>query len=993
MANRIKGLTVEIDGNTTGLDKALKSVNSTISQSQTQLKDVQRLLKLDPSNTELLSQKQRLLKEAIGATNEKLESLKTAQEQAKKQLEDGKLGQDKYDALQREIEETEQALNNLESQVSTTYSALEKIDSVGDKLQKTGDKVAGVGKSLTTNVTAPIVGIGAAAVKTTADFDAQMSKVQAISGAAGDEFDELRNKAREMGAKTKYSASEAGEAFEYMAMAGWKTEDMLDGVEGIMNLAAASGEELGTTSDIVTDALTAFGLSAKDSGHFADVLAAASSNANTNVSMLGESFKYAAPVAGSLGINAEDTSVALGLMANAGIKASQAGTALRTGLTNLAKPTKQMQDYMDEYNIALVENDDGSINLRKTMASLRKNMRNLSESEQAAAASAIFGKNSMAGWLAVINASDEDFDKLTGAIDNCDGTAEDMADTMQDNLSGQLTILKSQLEELAISFGDILMPIVREVTESVQKFVDKLNSMSDSQKKTVVKVLALTAAIGPLLLIIGKTVSTVGSAMKGFSMMGKGVMKLAGKMKAAGGLSGVLGKAIGFLTSPIGLVVAAIAVLVAAFVHLWKSNEDFREKVTQIWESIKSKFRGFVEGIEERLNNLGISFSDITSALGAVWDGFCNLLAPVFIGTFELIENTFSATLDILTGLFDIFSGIFTGNWDLTWQGIKEVFSGVWDNITGIFDTALNTIKGIADVILGWFGTDWESFWNGIKQFFTDLWEGIKSFFSDIWESIKSYITGVLSSIAGTFSEKWEAIKTTVTTVVGDIKRTVTEKWEQIKQDVIDKVDSIKTKVTAKWDEIKTSITSKVDSIKQKLSSKFEEIKEKASTLWKSIKEAMVAPIESAKEKIGNAIDKIKSMFNFSWDIPKPKIPHFSWGWKDIGGVVSVPDISVDWYKKAMNGGMILDSPTIFGAMNGQLLGAGEAGSETVVGTHSLMDMIRQAVGSAERAMNVYYGGVTVNVYSQPGQDISELADEIEERISLSVARRNSAFV
>ena len=264
MANRIKGLTVEIDGSTTGLDKALKNVNSTIRNTQTQLKDVQRLLKLDPSNTELLSQKQRLLKDAIGETKEKLETLKTAQEQAKKQLEEGTLGQDKYDALQREIEETEQSLKNLESQVSTTYAALEKIDQTGKKFQQVGDKVAGVGKTLTTHVTAPIGGIGAAAIKTTADFDAQMSKVSAISGATGKDFDDLRAKAREMGAKTKFSASEAGEAFEYMAMAGWKTGDMLDGIEGIMNLAAASGEDLGTTSDIVTDYITGVMCAAND---------------------------------------------------------------------------------------------------------------------------------------------------------------------------------------------------------------------------------------------------------------------------------------------------------------------------------------------------------------------------------------------------------------------------------------------------------------------------------------------------------------------------------------------------------------------------------------------------------------------------------------------------------------------------------------------------------------------------------------------------------
>ena len=730
MANRIKGITVEIDGSTTGLDKALKDVNSTIKNTQTQLKDVQRLLKLDPSNTELLSQKQRLLKEAIGATKDKLESLKTAQEQAKQQLENGTLGQDKYDALQREIEETEQALKNLESQVSTTYAALEKIDETGKKLEQVGDKMAGVGKTMTTHVTAPIVGLGAAAIKTTADFDAQMSKVQAISGATGEEFDDLRAKAREMGAKTKFSASEAGEAFEYMAMAGWKTGDMLDGIEGIMNLAAASGEDLGTTSDIVTDALTAFGLSAKDSGHFADILAAASTNANTNVSMLGESFKYAAPVAGALGISAEDTSVALGLMANAGIKASQAGTSLRTGLTNMAKPTKQMQTYMDRYNIALVENEDGSINLRETMISLREKMSGLSESEQAAAASAIFGKNSMAGWLSIINASDEDFNKLTGAIDNCDGTALNMAETMQDNLAGQLTILKSQLEELAISFGDLLMPIIRKVVAAVQSFVDKLNGMSDAQRETIIKVLALVAAIGPLLLILGKTISTVGVAMQGFSKMGVGIMNLAGKMKAAGGISGVLGKAIGALTSPIGIVIAIIAVLVAAFVHLWRTNEEFREKVTAIWEKIKSVFSGFVDGIKERLANLGISFEDITAAIGKIWDGFCNLLAPVFIAVFEIIENVLETVLGVLTGLFDVFAGIFTGDWDMVWTGVKEIFSSIWNGIKGIFEAVLTAIKGIADTILGWFGTDWETFWNGIKTFFVNLWNGIKTFFT-----------------------------------------------------------------------------------------------------------------------------------------------------------------------------------------------------------------------------------------------------------------------
>lgn len=289
------------------------------------------------------------------------------------------------------------------------------------------------------------------AVEVGSSFEAGMSKVKAVSGASNKDMEELSAKAKQMGATTKFSASEAADAMNYMAMAGWKTKDMLNGIEGIMSLAAASGEDLATTSDIVTDALTAFGRTAADSGRLADIMAAASSNANTNVSMMGETFKYAAPVAGALGATMEDTALAVGLMANAGIKSSQAGTALRAGLTNLVKPSKQASDAMAKYGIEIQKNDDGSVNLRATMEHLRTVMGDMTETEQAAAAGAIFGKNAMSGWLAIVNSSDEDFNKLADAIDNSDGAAKGMAETMGDNLQGKLTILQSSLEGMGIA--------------------------------------------------------------------------------------------------------------------------------------------------------------------------------------------------------------------------------------------------------------------------------------------------------------------------------------------------------------------------------------------------------------------------------------------------------------------------------------------------------------------------------------------------------------
>ena len=634
MASRIQGITVEIGGDTTKLSKALESVNKSIKGTQSGLKDVNKLLKLDPSNTELVVQKQKMLKDAIEATKEKLATLKTAAQQANEQLANGEITQQQYDALQREIVETEQNLRSLQNQAATTNATLAKIDEAGEKLQNIGSSVENVGKKFLT-VTAAVTGIGTAAVKTAADFDSEMSKVSAISGATGDDFDQLRAKAREMGAKTKFSASEAASAMEYMAMAGWKTSDMLNGIEGIMNLAAASGEDLATTSDIVTDALTAFGLSAADSGHFADILAAASSNANTNVSMMGETFKYCAPIAGALGFSAKDTAEAIGLMANSGIKASQAGTSLRTIMNNLSGEVTFVGKNIGEVTIA-TSNADGSMrSLNDILADCRVAFSGLSESEKAANAEALVGKNAMSGFLALMNSSETDINKLRGAIENCDGASESMAETMQDNLNGQLTILKSQLEELAISFGDILMPTIRKIVSAVQQFVDKLNSMDKSTRETIIKIGLLAASIGPLLIVLGKTISTVGTAMRGFSSLAKGVRLLITHVGSASGVFSKLGVVLGGLSGPVVAVVAVIGTLVAAFMNLWNTNEEFRTAITGIWNDIVSKVKGFCDQLTQRINGLGFDFKDVTEVLKAVWDGFCQVLAPLFEGAFS----------------------------------------------------------------------------------------------------------------------------------------------------------------------------------------------------------------------------------------------------------------------------------------------------------------------------------------------------------------------
>ena len=929
MASRIKGITVEIGGDTTGLEKALKGVNSSIKTTQSALKDVERLLKLDPTNTELLTQKQKLLKDAIASTSEKLETLKEAQKQAKEQLERGELGQDKYDALQREIVETEQELKRLQEQAATTSVTLEKIAAAGDKFEKAGDSITNAGKQISV-ASAAVTGLGVAAVKTAADFDSAMANVAAISGATGDDLQALRDKAREMGEKTKFSASEAADAMSYMAMAGWKTGDMLSGIEGIMNLAAASGEDLATTSDIVTDALTAFGLTAEDSAHFADILAAASSNANTNVSMMGETFKYCAPVAGALGYSAEDVAEAIGLMGNAGIKSTQAGTALRTMMTKLQGELKLSGEALGEVTIQTANADGSMRELSDILADCRTAFSKMSESEAAAAAETLVGKNAMSGFLALMNSAPGDIDKLRNAIENCDGSAEDMAAIMQDNLNGQLTILKSQLEELAISFGEMLMPVIRKVVTAVQGFVDKLNNMDEAQRKTIITIGLVIAALGPFLVILGTVISTVGKSMKAYASAAKGIKKLMVAVKSGTGIFGKLGTALGGISAPVLAIVAVIAVLVAAFTHLWKTNDGFRENIIATWTQIKETVSNFCQGIVDRLNSLGFEFSSITEVLKAVWDGFCNLLGPVFEGAFRFISDTLSTVLDVILNTVDFFIAVFSGDWEGAWEAVKNIFSSIWNGLVSWFTNILETIKGVLDVALGWIGTSWEQVWTNVKNFFTNIWNGIKDFISSTINSISTTISNVITGIKTTVNNVFSAIKTTISNIFNGIKDT-------------------------------------------------------ATSVWNAIKTAITTPIENAKEKVREAINAIKGFFSgLKLELPHIKLPHFSISGSFSLSPPSVPHINIDWYKS----GGIMTGPTIFGMNGSSLMAGGEAGKEAILPLtefYSKLESIltsRLNTGTMERYLAVIAANSGKGIYLDDGTLVGHLLPAIDSGLA-----------
>lgn len=866
MASRIQGITVEISGDTTKLSTALSKVNKEIRDTQSQLKDVNKLLKLDPGNADLMAQKQRLLTQAISETKEKLDSLKLASQQANDALARGEISQSQYDALQREIVETENALADLERQADQSAVALQKIGATGEKLQNVGASIEGVGKKLLP-ITTIVGGLGTAAVKVAADFDTGMSKVAAVSGATGAELDKLREKAREMGAKTKFSASEAADAMNYMAMAGWKTGDMLDGIEGIMNLAAASGEDLATTSDIVTDALTALGLSASDSGHFADILAAASSNANTNVGMMGETFKYCAPVAGALGFTAEDTAEAIGLMANAGIKSSQAGTAMRTMLTSLTGDVTFVGNAFGELTVQTVNTDGSMRSLGDILTDCRAAFAQMSESERAANAEALVGKNAMSGFLAVMNAAPADIEKLNSAINNCDGTAEKMAETMQDNLAGQLTILKSQLEELAISVGEILMPSIRQIVSWIQGLVDWLNGLDEGTKKIIVTIALVAAAVGPVLIIIGKVVGAIGTIMTVVPQIAAAISGVIAFV------SGTVVPALGAVVAAIGWIPLAIAAVIAIIVLLWNKCDWFREAVIAVWEAIKSATIVAWNAVKEFLVNL---WNGIVETGKTVWNG----LSSFFTSCWEGIQTMFTT---VLTAISTFFGSV--------WTGIQNVVITIGTTIQTFLSTAWTAIQTVITTILTAIQTIFTTVWNAIKTVITTVVGAIQSFITTVWNGIQSVVQTVMNTIQSVVSGVWNSVKSVISSVLDAVKTAVSNVFSNV-------VSSIRSAMGNVYSAVESGFNKAVGFIKGLASSAFTWGADMINGFVNGIKSCIGKVIDAVSD-VANAI---RSYLHFSVPDVGPLTDYESWMPDFMSGLAKGIERSRGMVQKAVGG-------------------------------------------------------------------------------------------
>ena len=956
----LKSLETEAKNAPTQMQQSIDGLNAKIKTTQTELKEIDKLLKLDPTNTELLQQKQRALSDEIGNTKDKLELLKNEEQEVQQKFQEGKVSQEQYDTLKRTIIETEESLKSLENEVGSGSAKLAQISTeagkIGENLTTAGEKML--------PVTAAITGLGTAAVKTAADFDSSMSNVQAISGASAEDMDKLRERAREMGAQTKFSAKEAGDAMGYMAMAGWNAQDMYNSLPGIMNLAAASGEDLATTSDIVTDAMTAFGLAADETTtivkdgfskevdnatHFADVLAKAASSSNTNVSMLGESFKYIAPVAGSLGYSVEDAAVALGLMANSGIKASQGGTALRTMLTNLAKPTDSIAGAMDYLNISLSNSDGSMKSLKELMDNLRssfgqckmpmeefqqqladieakyesgdltekkynKALEDLTEKAYGAEgalkakyAATIAGKEGMSGLLSIINTTDAEYQSLINSIYDADGAAEDMANTMQDNLGGQLTQLKSALEELAIAFGEILMPYIRKTVSVVQDFVKKLNGMSEGQKKIVATIALIVAAIGPLLIMIGKVATGISAIAALFS-----------KMKTLTTITSILGKVKGAFTALFGViaanpVIAVIAAIVAALVLLYTKCEWFRDGVNAVVQKIASFF---TETIPQAWSTL----MEFLSGVPAWWSGIWQQVSDFFANIWNGIINFFTVTIpQAWNSVVTFFAGI-PAWWSGIWQQVSDFFTNIWTTmmqnpvisgiittITTLWQNAVTTLQGIWQGLATIAQGAWELLKNTILapvllliDLVTGNFEKLKTDASNIWTNIQNAAKTIWSGIKQVVSTLAQGLVTAVTTMFTGFKETLSRIWNAASQAASKAWTSIKNFVVNSAQNLKERASESIQNLKESASEHWENIKSSTSETWQNVKETVVNYArnmkDSAVETFRSAVSGISSALS---GVYSAVVNGFSGA---IGYITSLPGQAIRWGQDFVNG-------------------------------------------------------------------------------------------
>ena len=811
--SRIKGLTVEIGGSTTGLEKALGKVNKSVSSSQAKLRDLNKLLKLDPHNTELLSQKQRTLKDAISATKDKLEVLKKAQKDAEEQLKNGDIGQDQYDALSREIIECEQALKALNKEAKNVPSALqanlqaasEGIKDVGGKIQDVGGKIQDVGKTVTMGVTAPIAGAAGASIAAWKEVDEAMDIIVKKTGASGDALKDMQDRAKAL-AETmptdfNTAANAVGEVNTRFGLTGQELEDLS---AHFIEFAKLNETDVSSSIDSVQSAMAAWNIPAEKAGLVLDTINKAGQDTGISVDKLTDLMKTNKTALDEAGLSFSDSAMFLANLDKNGIDAGVALTGLKKALQNATKDGKSSRDALSE--------------LQQTMGE------GANKADAYAAASELFGAKAGPAIADACMEGRLSFEELGTALEDFQGNVFDAFEQTVSPMD-DLQMSMNRMKDLGYDIVETAAPMIEEglamLRDTITELKEKWDSLDEGQQQNIIKFAGMAAVIGPVIVVIGTLIGAIGGVVTGI-----------------GAAIGVIGA----ISAPVMIAVGVIGLLIAAGVALYKN-----------WDEIKA-------------------------FAGRLWSG---------------LQQTWS---DIKTGTVETFTNIKDG----TIQRFEDMRSGAEQRAQELKDAAVGKITEMAD--------------------------------------------------------------------------DAAQRFENFKENAMQKAQNIR------------------DAVVQP----FENMAEAAGQKFEDLKTGVQDKLNSAWEFSSGIADSIKNVFDFDWKLPELKLPHIVvGGYIDVPVLGRIPDpdqVYVDWYAKAMNRGVILDSPTIFGMQNGQLLGGGEAGPEAVVGVNSLQSMIAQAVQAAQPIQTVNYGGIEIIVNAPAGMDIRTLANEIEARISHNVMRRKAGF-
>ena len=810
MADRIKGITIEIDGDTSKLSSALKGVNGEIRDTEKQLKDINKLLKMDPGNTDLLQQKYKKMGDAVEETKKKLDTLKTAQEQMKT---DGKVGTDEWDALQREIDETEQKLEGLEDEYKKFGSVqAQQVAAAGEKIKDIGGKVTDVGTGLSTHVTAPLVAVGAASTAAFQEVDAGLDIITEKTGASGEALADMQQSAKDLATEIPTDFETAGSAIGEVNTRFGLTGDALKDLSGqFIQFASLNDTDVSTSVDNVSRVLGAFGEDTSTAGNLLDALNKTGQNTGVSMDSLAQDLQKNAAQFKEMGLTSEQAAGFLGQVEMSGLDTSTAMTGLKTAMKNATKDGQTLDQALKGFSDTMKGNG--------------------TETEKLQAAYDLFGSK---GGAAIYNAL-----KIVGA-------------------------------DIGESLMEVLGPVLQELANVLRDVAQWWEGLPAPMQQFIIKAALVAAAVGPILVAVGKIITSVGSIMTLAPKIVSIASTIGGGLKVLWGI---------LAANPIGIVITIIAALVAAFIYLWNTSDSFRQFWIDLWEGIKTVVSTVVQAV---------------------------------VGFFtETIPAAFSSFAEFLSGL---------------WQGIQTTIQTVWTAISTFFTTIWTGIQTVATTI-----------WTAISTFFQTIMTTIQTVITTIWNAIKTVVTTVINAIKTVITTVFNTIKTTITTILNGIKTAFTTIW-----------NGIKTAVTNVINGIKTTITNGLNAAKNTVSSVLGAIKSKFSSIW-----------EGVKSIVSGAIEKIKGFMHFEWSLPHLKLPHFTISGKFNLNPPSVPHLGVDWYKKAYDTGMILNSPTIFGASGNHLLGGGDGnGGEVVVGEDTLQGWIAAAVAAGGGA-----GNITIPIY------------------------------